>query len=96
MHIIPLDSVLTTQMHFSPTHSVPLLLSTLFGGLASKLSLKSFGSWACLLKGKKHPTKSRHRLSNEKKVKTSSVGAVRRKDVNKSKNHGKLLLDWPV
>jgi hypothetical protein len=40
MHIIPLDSVLTTQMHFSPTHLVPLLLSTLFGGLASKLSLK--------------------------------------------------------
>ena len=39
MHIIPLDSVLTTQMHFSPTHLVPLLLSTLFGGLASKLSL---------------------------------------------------------
>jgi len=41
MHIIPLDSVLTTQMHFSPTHLVPLLLSTLFGGLASKLSLKA-------------------------------------------------------
>jgi len=40
MHIIPPDSVLTTQMHFSPTHLVPLLLSTLFGGLASKLSLK--------------------------------------------------------
>ena len=40
MHIILLDSVLTTQMHFSPTHLVPLLLSTLFGGLASKLSLK--------------------------------------------------------
>jgi len=40
IHIIPLDSVLTTQMHFSPTHLVPLLLSTLFGGLASKLSLK--------------------------------------------------------
>ena len=40
MHIIPLDSVLTTQMHFSPTHLLPLLLSTLFGGLASKLSLK--------------------------------------------------------
>jgi len=40
MHIIPLDSVLTTQMHFSPTHLVPLLLSTLFGGLASKLSFK--------------------------------------------------------
>ena len=43
MHIIPLDSVLTTQMHFSPTHLVPLLLSTLFGGLASKLSLNYFG-----------------------------------------------------
>jgi len=41
MHIIPLDSVLTTQMHFSPTHLVPLRLSTLFGGLASKLSLNS-------------------------------------------------------
>ena len=40
MHIIPQDSLLTTQMHFSPTHLVPLLLSTLFGGLASKLSLK--------------------------------------------------------
>ena len=39
MHIIPQDIVLTTQMHFSPTHLVPLLLSTLFGGLASKLSL---------------------------------------------------------
>ena len=39
MHIIPLDSVLTTQMHFSPTHLVPLLLSTLFGGLASLWSL---------------------------------------------------------
>ena len=39
MHIIQLDSLLTTQMHFSPTHLVPLLLSTLFGGLASKLSL---------------------------------------------------------
>jgi len=41
MHIIPQDSVLTTQRHFSPTHLVPLLLSTLFGGLASKLSLKN-------------------------------------------------------
>ena len=41
MHIIPLDSVLTTQMHFSPTHLVPPLLSTLFGGLTSKLSLKT-------------------------------------------------------
>ena len=49
MHIIPLDSVLTTQMHFSPTHLVPLLLSTLFGGLASKLSLNNTwdetGTW---------------------------------------------------
>ena len=41
MHIIPQDNVLTTQMHFSPTHLVPLLLSTLFGGLASKLSLNA-------------------------------------------------------
>ena len=49
MHIIPLDSVLTTQMHFSPTHLVPLLLSTLFGGLASKLSLKSSEAFICFL-----------------------------------------------
>ena len=41
MHIIPLDSVLTTHMHFSPTDLVPLRLSTLFGGLASKLSLNT-------------------------------------------------------
>ena len=48
MHIIPQDSVLTTQMHFSPTHLVPLLLSTLFGGLASKLSLKGSTIELCI------------------------------------------------
>ena len=55
MHIIPQDSVLTTQMHVSPIHLVPLLLSTLFGGLTGKLSLEFRGRWT-------------HPLSKEKDI----------------------------
>ena len=35
--------------------------------ITNLFQIESFGSWACLLKLKKHPTKSRHRLSNEVK-----------------------------